>query len=244
MSGPRQRHTSCAVMILVATMAPVAARGQSPGPTQQPLLDRFFLPDPFHLPGDILDEKLAEWRLRRDRARVQDDLDRGDAAAVNRDLNRVQRDTRWIWYDRRRIQGDSLHRRDPWLPAPAPLPMGATLVPHPQYPGYGYLPTDPTQLYRLPAPAADAPGDPASGRVPVEIRNSGPPGTAVTYEVDGVAYRTEGGGVRKLVVDPKSTIRYDRGLGLGDQRYALSAGAYEFRSGTGGLALFKLPPPP
>jgi hypothetical protein len=245
MSTPTHRRTMLAAAVLAATTWPRAAEAQSP--PQQPLLDKIYLPNPLHLPQDFLIERHDEWRLRHDRARLRADLDRGDTVAVNRDLNRVQRDVRGIWYDRRRIQGDSFQPREPWVPPPAPVPMGATLIPHPQYPGYGYHPADPAQLYRLPQPVpppgpAVATADPAP--VIVEIRNPGPPGTAVEYEVDGVTYRTEGGGVQKLTVGPSSIIRYDRGPGLGAQQYALSAGVYEFEPGAAGRALFKRPVTP
>ena len=148
----------------------------------------------------------------------------------------------------------------PWVPTPRKIPLEATLIPHPQYPGYGYYPSNPTQLYPLPQPALSPdPGPsekgsagPASGSasgatatpapVSVVIVNAGPPGAAVEYVIDGIASRIESGQQQRLAVGSTSTILYDRGGDLGEQRYALSAGAYEFRASGTGWALFKLPP--
>ena len=63
---------------------------------------------------------------------------------------------------------------------------------------------------------------------------------AVNYVVDGVSYKTESGRVQRLVVGPSSTIIYDRGGAFGVDRYALSAGVYEFRASDRGWVLVKL----
>ncbi len=216
--------------------------------------------DLLRLPGDFVAEGIDEWELQYHRARLQDDINRGDAVRVNRDLNRIQRDEWRLWYDRRRIRWDMLLPGGPWVPTPRKIPLEATLIPHPQYPGYGYYPSNPTQLYPLPQPALSPdPGPsekgsagPASGSasgatatpapVSVVIVNAGPPGAAVEYVIDGIASRIESGQQQRLAVGSTSTILYDRGGDLGEQRYALSAGAYEFRASGTGWALFKLPP--
>ena len=94
-----------------------------------------------------------------------------------------------------------------------------------------------------PGPSEKGSAGPASDRHPatatpapvsVVIVNAGPPGAAVEYVIDGIASRIESGQQQRLAVGSTSTILYDRGGDLGEQRYALSAGAYEFRaSGTG-----------
>lgn len=249
MSKPMYRMTVVSAALFFGSVAPGPAVGQYP--TQQPLIDKVgVVPNPFYLPADYLHQQCDQLRLRRDRAQLQADLDRGDAVAVNRDMNNIQRHQRSLWDDRRDIQRDSLHRRDPWVPYQPPIPMGATLIPDPRYPGYGYLPADPTQLYRLPQPsispapapsgAAPAPA-PAPARASVLIRNGGQPGAAIGYVVDGVSYRTDGGGVQELAVGPSSTIVYERGGAAGVQRYRLAEGVYEFRPGAAGWALYRLP---
>jgi hypothetical protein len=78
--------------------------------------------------------------------------------------------------------------------------------------------------------------------VSVVIVNPARTGVAVSYVVDGVVYRTASGDQRTLVVAPTATIAYDRGGDFGVQRYALSAGAYEFRVSETGWTLVKLRP--
>jgi hypothetical protein len=246
MSKSMYRLTILSMTLWLASIAARPARAQ----------------DPFRLPEDFLFEKVDEWWLQHDEARLQNDINRGDALRVNRDLNRIQWDERRIWYDRRRIRRDLLLPPGPWVPWPQPIPMDSTLIPHPQYPGYGYYPSNPTQLYQLPQPASFPSPSPsgsvsaglASGstpgatappaQVPVVIVNAGPSGTAIDYVIDGVAYKTESGQQQRLAVSPTSTILYNRGGDLGEQRYALSAGVYEFQSSDTGWALFKLPPTP
>jgi hypothetical protein len=211
---------------------------------------------------DFLFKKVHESLLELHQARLQYDVAQGDAIRANRDVNRIQRDEWRIWYDRRKIRRDMWLPAGPWVPRPRPIPLGATLIPHPQYPGYGYDPSNPAQLYRLTQAATLQNPDPSGGvsagsaagstpgaiatpsRVAVVIVNAGPSATAIDYEIDGVAYRTESGQQKRLAVGPTSTILYNRGGDLGVDRYALSAGVYEFRSSGTGWALFKLPPTP
>jgi hypothetical protein len=202
-----------------------------------------------------LAEKLDERRLEHDQAQLQSDVRKGDTARVNRDLEQIRRDEWWLTVDR------TGRHFGPTPPLPQLIALSAVLVPHPQYPGYGYDPSDPTQLYQLPQPAPvlnPAPGGGASShpspgstpapttraQVSVVIRNPEQAGMAVNYVVDGFAYKTASGGLQRLVVGPSSTIRYDRGGAFGVQRYALSEGVYEFRASDTGWALVKLRPTP
>ena len=148
----------------------------------------------------------------------------------------------------------------PWAYTSPLIAPGTTLIPHPEYPGYGYAPSNPTQLYPLPrsaavldpGPSVGVSAGPASGetrgatetpaKVPVVIVNAAGSGTAIDYVIDGVTYKIESGEQQRLAVNPRSAILYDRGGDLGEQRYALSAGVYEFRSSDAGRALFKLRP--
>ncbi len=224
MSAPTYRLWVFSAAILLAALAPRPLRAQ----------------DPTDLPVDFLFQKIHEWRLQHDQGRLQDDIDQGDAISVNRDLNRIRRDERLLWWDRRRIRRDMWLPAGPWVPPPSRIPVGETLVAHPQYPGYGYYPSNTAQLYRLPQAANDPSAGAAPELVAVVIVNAGEPGTAVEYIVDGLTYKIESGQQQRLVVRPRSSIVYDRGGELGAQRYTLSAGVYEFRSGTHGWAIFKL----
>jgi hypothetical protein len=249
MFEPTCRRAMLFTMLLLALIAPQPAAAQ----------------DPFGLPGDLLLLKVREVQVERDRARLQDDIDRGDSAGMNRDLQSIQRHERGVQRVERWV------RRDIFLPLGfyqlpprnPPVPPSPALIPHPQYPGYGYFPSDPDHLYRLPQPSSDAsasasadPSTPtprstaiapaATAPAPlqrpiiIEIVNAGPPETNVYYAVDGVLYQIEGGQRQKIQVSPSSTVAYDPGGGLGTRRYSLSAGVYEFRPGDSGLALFKL----
>jgi hypothetical protein len=238
MLDPTCRRTILFAMILLASLAPRRAGAQ----------------DPFRLPGDLLMLKARELEVKHDQARLQDDIDRGDTAGVNRDLQLIRRHERSVERLHRRVRGDvflplGFYRLPPPTP---PVPPTPALIAHPQYPGYGYFPSDPYHLYRLPPPAsatnAVAPADgstvrdpaAAAAHIPIEIVNAGRPGTNVECVIDGVAYQIEGGGRQKLDVGPKATVAYDRGSGLGTQRYALAAGMYEFRPSEVGWGLFKV----
>jgi hypothetical protein len=230
MLTPMFRYTLFCATILLASIATPQARAQ----------------DPTDLPVDFLFKGIHEWELERHQARLQNDIDRGDAAGMNRDLNRIQRDEWRLWYDRRRIRRDMWLPAGPWVPLPRSIPPGETLIAHPQYPGYGYYASNPTQLYQLPQPEAPSilPTTTAETQFAVVISNAGPSGATIDYVIDGVAYSTESSQHQRLVVSPRSTIVYNRGGDLGVQRYSLSAGVYEFQSHEAGWALFKLKPPP
>ena len=136
MFTPMYRCTVLFATILLASIAARPARAQ----------------DPTDLPIDFLFKGIHEWELRYNQTRLENDINRGDAAGVNRDLNRIQRDEWKLWYDRRRIRRDMWLPAGPWVPLPRSIPMGETLITHPQYPGFGYYPSNPTQLYQLPQP--------------------------------------------------------------------------------------------
>ncbi len=108
-------------------------------------------------------------------------------------------------------------------PRTPPVPENPALIAHPAYHGYGYFPSDPNHLYRLPQAAsitgagtsADAPNGPAppSAQFSVEIKNPGQPGAYVDFSIDGAAHRIDGGKRLKLSVSPGAKAAYDRGGG-------------------------------
>lgn len=232
MSEPTMRRMLLSVAAVLLSIAPRPAEAQ----------------DPFDLPADFLVKRFDEWRLERDEARLQRDLSQGNGGRVNRDLNHIRMDEWRLWYDRARIRRDMFLPEGPWASPGPRIPRGATLVPRPQYPGYGYDPLNPNQVSALPqqpsamAPAISGGGPVAAGLVSVAIGNAGPAGTAIDYVVDGVAYRTASGQVQPLAVLPTATIRYNRGGGLGEQRYGLAEGRYQFQANDNGWNLYRLPP--
>ena len=76
--------------------------------------------------------------------------------------------------------------------------------------------------------------------MPVTIINSGPVGDAIAFDIDGVAHEAPAGSKQELSVAPGSKIAYDAGGSLGQRRYNVSPGVYEFRSTAEGVALYKL----
>jgi hypothetical protein len=73
---------------------------------------------------------------------------------------------------------------------------------------------------------------------------TGRPGTTVEFSIDGIACRIDGGQRQNLAVGTASIITYNAGSGVGEQRYSLPAGDYEFRETSSGWVLVKLPVTP
>lgn len=177
-------------------------------------------------------ERLDQRKLERDQARLQYDISRGNTDRVNRDLERLRLDQWWLTVDRTGGR--------PNVAAPSSTTSTAALIPHPQYPGYGYYPSNPSQLYQLPQAGTSATQTAAPAQTFAVILNSEASDSPVKYVVDGVVYTTESGRRQQLAVDRGSEIAYDRGGDFGVQKYALPAGVYEFRSSETGWALVKL----
>jgi hypothetical protein len=81
----------------------------------------------------------------------------------------------------------------------------------------------------------------AAPTIAITIVNAEPAGSDVTFAIDGADYQAAAGSRQNLNVAPGSTISYDAGGSLGQRRYLISAGVYEFRSTPEGLALYKVP---
>ncbi len=80
-----------------------------------------------------------------------------------------------------------------------------------------------------------------SSPMPITIVNAEKAGPGVTFAINGVAHEAAAGSRQDLAVAPDSIITYDSGGSLGQRRYQISAGVYEFRSTPEGWALYKLP---
>lgn len=192
---------------------------------------------PLHMPNpwvtgayyDIGDKKLAEHHLRKLQAKLQRNGDRGDSASVDRDLRRIQelkfRITVDEWLIRKNLNQD---------------------------PGYYPLRIDETSLsaitdMRRPAEApaftqtvlSSGPTAPAP-MITITIVNAEPTGAGVAFAIDGVAHQADSGSRQDLAAATGSYITYDGGGSLGQRRYLISPGVYEFRSTAEGWALYKL----
>ena len=217
-----------AVVVALLSSRPADAQvGVDPGPPREPggLCNNLITGVEY----DIVNQKLAEQHLQNLEAKLRRDAERGDMAAVDRDV-------RWI---------DNLKYRiaiDEWLIRWNSL----------QYPGFYPIRTDavscaaiaqathpthiPDHLRQVPTPAPMA----AAPTITITIVNAEPAGAGVAFAIDGVAHQAPAGSREDLTVTPDSIITYDGGGSLGQRRYLLSPGVYEFRSTAEGWALYKL----
>ncbi len=113
---------------------------------------------------DIQREFSDENQLQRDVRRYQHDVATGHYLSAAADRARILNDESNIRYDQSIVQNDLGYQA-----SIRPGYQGASLVPHPQYPGYFYYPTQPGQLYYYPQSSAVPP------QVPVSPTFVGPP---------------------------------------------------------------------
>ena len=84
----------------------------------------------------------------------------------------------------------------------------------------------------------------AAPTIPITIINAETAGAGVAFAINGVAHQAPAGSRQDLAEAPDSNITYDGGGSLGQRRYLISPGLYEFRSTAEGWALDKLPGTP
>ena len=184
---------------------------------------------------DVVNKAKAEQRLLNLQVKLRRDAERGDSAAVNRDVRMIDRDKYRIavddWLIRKNLLQDLCY-----YPVRTDAISYAALVQAaspPQAP-------DPSRPIPTPGPMAAAPTIP----ITITIVNAEPAGSGVAFALDGVAHQAAGGSRQDLAVAPNSTITYDGGGSLGQRRYRIASGLYEFRSTAEGWALYKLPGTP
>ena len=179
---------------------------------------------------DIVNQALAEQRLQNLQAKLRRDAERGDMAAVDRDVRRIDNVKYRIAIDEWLIRWNS--RQYPcFYPIRTDAVSCAAIAQatHPTPAPY------PRQSVPTPGPMAAAP------TIPITIVNAEPAGAGVAFAIDGVAHQAPAGSRQDLAVAPGSNITYDGGGSLGQRRYLISPGLYEFRSTAEGWALYKLP---
>ena len=76
--------------------------------------------------------------------------------------------------------------------------------------------------------------------ITITIVNAEQAGDGIVFAIDGVTHQAPAGSRQDLAVAPGSHITYDGGGSLGQRRYRISPGLYEFRSTAEGWALYKL----
>lgn len=209
---------------------------------------------------DVQQEVYDMQRLNADRSRLNYDLSNGNLFGALIDELRIGVDQQRVQGDEMRLQYDL--SRQPYGFAPLP---GQTLVPHPQYPGYYYYPSNPGQLYYYPnqppqaMPSANGPAQVQPNALPgpvsaantasapaisVTIRNQDSSGLSINYTVNGTPYSTANGSVQTLDVPARAQIAFDRGGAFGATRYTLAAGLYDFQITERGWDLYKQRPTP
>ncbi len=115
---------------------------------------------------DIQREFADENQLQRDVRRYQHDVSTGHYLRAAVDRARIQNDEANIRFDQSRVQTDLSYQ-------------GSGLMPHPQYPGYYYYPTQPGQLYTYQNPQGAPPPAQVTASAPVPTNYVGAPASGV-----------------------------------------------------------------
>jgi hypothetical protein len=215
------------VVALLSSRSADAQVGVDPGPPREP---RGLCNDLITgVKYDVVNQALAEHRLQKLQAKLRRDAERGDIAAVECDVRRI----------------DNVKYRiviDEWL-----IRWNAR-----QYPDFYPIRTDPVSLAAIAQAAHPTPSPyprqlvptrgpmPAAPTITVTIVNAEPAGDGVGFAINGITHQAAAGSRQDLAVAPNSHISYDSGGSLGERRYLISPGVFEFRLTAEGWALYKL----
>jgi hypothetical protein len=178
---------------------------------------------------DKVNQALAERRLQCLQAKLRRDAERGDIAAVDREVRRIDNVKYRIaiheWLARWNARQYSC-----FYPIRTDAVSWAAIAQatHPTPSHY------PPQSVPAAGPLAAAP------TIPITIVNAEPAGAGVAFAIDGITHQAPAGSRQDLAVAPDSHITYDGGGSLGQRRYLISSGLYEFRSTALGWELYKL----
>jgi hypothetical protein len=239
------------VVALFSSGPAVAQDGVDPGPTRhlEGLLNAL-VTGGTGVKYDIVNQAKAERRLQKVQANLACDTERGDAAAVDRDVYRINNLKHRIVVDEWLIRKNCLTDPGPYPHALrldhitcAAIADAARPAQEPRVPQYTSGPM------RMPPPAPTYPTDaPTPGSTSatqtITIVNAQPAGAGVSFSIDGIPHQVAGGSRLELPVLPDSNITYEGGGSIGPREYRISPGVYEFRSTAEGLALYKLPDKP
>jgi hypothetical protein len=177
----------------------------------------------------------AERHLQYFQAKYRSDAERGDLAAVDRDICRIDNARYRISINEWLIQ-KNLNQEPCFYPHPIPIDCvsraaiadAARPVQAPYF----------TRYSPTPGPMGATP------MIPITILNAEPTGAGVAFAIDGVAHQAAAGSRQDLSVATDSSITYDGGGSIGRRRYRISPGLYQLRSTAEGWALYKLPDMP
>jgi hypothetical protein len=179
---------------------------------------------------DIVNQAKAEKHLQHTQAKLRRDAERGDRDAVNHDARRIANLRFRITVDEWLIRKNSLCE-----PGVYPYPvridaMSCAVIADAARSLEGPYPKS---MFPRGAPLVNPP-------IPLAIINAAPAGANVAFAINGVEHQVAPGARQELTVSPDSTITFDGGGSLGQRRYQISQGRYEFRPSSEGLALYKL----
>ncbi len=216
-----------AVVVALFLSRPAAAQvGVDPGPPRE--RGGFLHAVVTGVEYDVVNQALAERRLQCLQAKLRRDAERGDIAAVDCDVRRIDNVKYRIVIDEWLIRWNS--REYPcFYPIRTDAVSAAAIAQatHPTPSPY------PPQYVPTPGPMAAAP------TILITIVNAETAGAGVAFAIDGLTHQAPAGSRQNLTVAPDSHITYDGGGSLGQRRYLISAGVYEFRSTAEGWALYK-----
>jgi hypothetical protein len=215
------------VVALLSSRTADAQVGVDPGPPREPggLCNNLVTGAHY----DIVNVALAEHRLQKLEAKLRSDAERGDIAAVDRDVCQIDNVKYRIAIHEWLIRWNSRHYPDfyPIRTDAVSLAAIAQAASPTQIPDY---------LRQVPTPGPMV----TTPTILITIVNAQKAGAGVAFSIDGIPYQAPAGWRHDLTVALDSNISYDAGGSNGHRRFGLSPGVYEFRSTAEGWALYKL----
>jgi hypothetical protein len=217
------------VLVAILFSRPACAQiGVDPGPPREnPCLCRRVI---IGAETEIVAQKIAVRHLQKVQAKLKDDAERGDTAAVDHDLHRIDKLNYCIATNEWLIRWNMRQYPDFYPPARIDPLSVAVIAEFTHGPLAPYRPQSAVTLGRM----AAAP------TMPVTIANVEKTGASISFAIEGVAHELLSGARLSGNVAVNSNITYDAGGTLGKRRYRLSPGLFEFRSTAEGWALYKV----
>jgi len=185
---------------------------------------------------DVKNQAHAEKELQFFQGKLSRDAGRGHLAAADRDVHCIENLKFRIAADEWLIRKNSLQHIG-YYPIRR-VELSCAAIAEAARPAE--VPYIPSYFLSSPAPTSRPMATPMN-TITVTIINAESAGAGLAYAINDVPHQAVGGSSEDLTVAPNSYITYDSGGSLGQRRYRISPGRYEFRSTTEGWALYKLP---